>query len=98
MTTQNYLMVQNSVVSNIVFWDGNTDTWQPPKNAIMLVQDTTPAMVWEDVAVDEKVVDYILVEKIGAGAIGFTWNGTIATTNQPKPSIPIYPPEPEPIV
>jgi hypothetical protein len=34
---------------------------------------------------DKKITDWILVEEIGAGQINFTWNGTVCTTNEPKP-------------
>jgi len=83
-------MIPNStnVVENICLWDGNTNTWQPPANTTMLVQSTTPAMIWQPVVVDGVTTDYILVESIGSGGIGFTWNGTVVTTNQPKPAIP----------
>lgn len=87
---QNYLMVNEStnVVDNICIWDGNTETWQPPSGFLMLVQATTPAMVWDTVVVDGKIVDYVLKDEVGEGQIGFTWNGTVCVTNQPKPSIP----------
>jgi hypothetical protein len=88
MTTQNYLMIENSIVNNIVVWDGNTQTWTPPSDATMLVQATTLAMVWVPVIVDEKITDYVLAERLGEAQIGFTWNGTVCTTNQPKPTIP----------
>jgi hypothetical protein len=87
MTTQNYLVVENNVVTNLVVWDGNTQTWTPPANAIMLVQATTPAMVWEATVVDGVITAWNLVEEMGAGAIGFTWNKTVLTTNQPQPII-----------
>ena len=88
MTTQNYLIVENNIVTNDVVWDGNTETWQPPTDSIQLIQNTTLAMIWEPVVVDNKVTDYVLVEQIGAGAIGFTWDGSVLTTDQPKPVIP----------
>lgn len=90
MTTQNYLMVQANIVTNICVWDGNTNTWQPPANAIMLVQADTQALIWEAIVVDGKITDYVLVEILGAGEIGFTWNTItkILTTNHPKPVIP----------
>jgi hypothetical protein len=91
MTTQNYLVVESSVVTNIVVWDGDTNTWQPPADATMLVQATTPAMVWEAVLTDGKITGYQLVEQIGAGQIGFTWNGTVLTTNKPEPAVPTQP-------
>jgi hypothetical protein len=84
MTTQNYLIIENNVVTNIVLWDGDTNTWQPPQDSIYLAQATTPAMIW--------VFDYTtspytsqLEEVIGAGNIGFTWDGTVLTTNIPQP-------------
>lgn len=84
MTTQNYLIIESNVVTNNVVWDGNPDTWQPPANSIQLVDATTPAMVWR---VNSENTDYVLEEQLGAGDIGFTWNGSILTTNEPKPKI-----------
>jgi len=87
MTTQNYLVIENNVVINCVVWDGNVNTWSPPIDAIMLVQATTPCMVWEPVIVNEKTVDYQLIELIGAGTIDDTWDGSVLTTDLPKPAI-----------
>lgn len=84
-----YLMINEStnVVDNTCLWDGNPDTWQPPANTLMLIQDTTPALVWE---LTEDKKDWVLVEEIGVGQIGFTWNPTtqVLTTNEPKPPTP----------
>jgi hypothetical protein len=91
MTIQQYFVVEENVVTNSVIWDGNTQTWTPPADATMLISATTPAMIWEAVVVDNKVTDYILVKQIGAGNIGFTWDGFVLTTNQPKPAIPVQP-------
>lgn len=85
MTIQNYLIIESNVVTNNVVWDGNPDTWQPPANSIQLVDATTPAMVWR---VNSENTDYVLEEQLGAGDIGFTWNGSILTTNEPKPPAP----------
>jgi hypothetical protein len=93
MTTQNYLMVQNNVVTNVCVWDGDTNTWQPPTDATMLVESTTIAMIW---AYPEGASDYVLVPLEGQGAIGFTWDGTVLTTNEPKPETPPQP-IPQPI-
>ena len=87
MTIQNYLVIENNAVTNVCVWDGNTDTWTPPIDAIMLVQSTTPAMVWEKTKVDG-VITFNLVEQMGAGGVGFTWNGTVLTTNEPQPEVP----------
>ena len=91
MTTQNYLIVEAHIVTNNVVWDGDVNTWTPPADSIQLIQATTPAMIWEAVIVDNKITDYVLTEQIGAGSIGFTWDGTNCVTNEPKPEIPIQP-------
>jgi hypothetical protein len=90
MTIQEYLMVDKStnIVYSTCMWDGDTNTWQPPANTLMLATATTPAMVWEPVIVDDKITDYVLTEEIGAGSIDFTWNGIAVVTNLPKPPIP----------
>jgi hypothetical protein len=87
MTTQNYLMIQENVVTNLCVWDGNTQTWQPPADATMLVAETTPTKVW---GLNESRTDYVLTDSIGDAGIGFTWDGSVATTNQPKPDAPKF--------
>ena len=88
MTTQNYLVVENNVVSNVCVWDGDINTWTPPSDATMLIQADTNAMVWE---LNTDKTAYVLTEKVGAGAIGFTWDGSVLTTNEPQPENPIQP-------
>jgi len=88
MTIQNYLIIESDVVTNLCVWDGDTNTWTPPVDSIALVQATTPAMVW---CLNPDETEYVLVEIIGAGGIGFTWNGSVLTTNEPKPEIPTTP-------
>ena len=83
MTIQNYLIVENNIVTNVCVWDGDINTWTPPSDATMLVQATTPAMVWR---LNTDNTDWVLTEVVGAGDIGFTWNGTVVTTNQLKPN------------
>jgi hypothetical protein len=82
MTTQNYLIIENNIVTNVVVWDGGSD-WTPPAESIQLIQATTPAMVWQ---LNNGV--YSLVQIVGAGDIGFTWDGTVLTTNEPQPVVP----------
>ena len=96
MTIQNYLIVEADVVTNVVVWDGNPNTWQPPSDSIQLVQATTPALVWVAIP-SSSPTNYVLQEVIGAGSIGFTWNTTtqVLTTNEPKPQ-PIIPAENQP--
>jgi hypothetical protein len=88
MTIQNYLIIENNVVTNDVVWDGNAQSWTPPSDATMLVQSTTPAIVW---VWNNEQNDFVLSEIVGEGGIGFTWNGTILTTNEPKPEVPTPP-------
>jgi hypothetical protein len=91
MTIQNYLVVESNTVTNIVLWDGNVASWTPPEGATMLVKETTPANIWEPVwsqTTTPYVIDWVISEQVDAGGIGFTWDGTILTTNEPKPPIP----------
>ena len=86
-----YLIIEQNIVNNIVVWNGDTTQWTPPQGSIALIQATTPVMVWEPVFVDEQITDIVLAEVVGIGAIGFTWDGNVLTTNQPKPTIPTQP-------
>lgn len=88
MTSQNYLEIQNNVVQNVIVWDGNVLTWQPPPNTTMLLQNETIAIIWVAVYENNIIVDFVLTPVIGQGQIGFTWDGEKVTTNQPKPEIP----------
>ena len=88
MTTQNYLIIENNVVTNNVVWDGNTETWQPPINSVQVIDSTTPALVW---ILNADKSDWVLNEQMGAGDIGFTWNGSVLTINEPKPPVPVQP-------
>ena len=87
MTTKNYLIIEENIVTNIVDWDGNANIWMPPSGSIYLEQSTISAMVWTPVIVDNQITDWILTKQIGVGQIGFIWDGTVLTTNQPKPEI-----------
>lgn len=83
MTTQNYLIIQENVVTNVCLWDGDVNTWTPPAGATMLVQETTPTKIWGLVN-----NEYVLVDSIGDAGIGFTWDGTYCITNETKPTTP----------
>lgn len=78
-------MIQENVVTNVCLWDGNTETWTPPSDATMLVLATTPTKVWQ---LNTEQTEYVLTDSIGDADIGFTWDGSVATTNQPKPNVP----------
>jgi hypothetical protein len=84
MTIKNYLIIENNVVTNTVVWDGNPNTWQPPIDSIQLVLETTGAMLW---VLNTERTEFVLEEQLGAGSIGFTWDGSVLTTNEPKPEI-----------
>jgi hypothetical protein len=86
MAIKSYFIIESNVVTNNVAWDGNTQTWTPPLNSIQLEDEITPAMVWQ---INSDMDSYELVEVIGAGDIGFTWDGTVLTTNQPQPQVVI---------
>ena len=92
MTVQNYLQIQNNIVSNIIVWDGNLDTWTPPSDATMLIQADIYAWIWISVIDVEtkKITDWVLDKELGCGGVGFTYDLTTQTltTNEPKPSIP----------
>jgi hypothetical protein len=85
MTTQNYLMINQStnVVDNVCIWDGNPDTWPPPAGYLLLVQDYTLALIW---FWDKAIRDWVLAQQLGQGQIGFIWNGIECVTNEPKPA------------
>lgn len=83
--TQNYLIVEQNIVTNVVVWNGDTTQWTPPQGSIALVQATTLAKVWK-LDTSTTPATWKLVEVMGAGDIGFTWDGTVLTTNQPQPT------------
>ena len=87
MTTQNYCMVNEAtnICDNVVVWDGNPATWTPPAGYLMLVQAVTPAKTW---GWDTQTMTWVLVDDIGDGQIGFTWDGTYLITNEPQPTKP----------
>lgn len=88
MSNQNYCMVniETNICDNICVWDGNPDTWTPPAHYLMLIQTETLAKVWvwENAA-------WVLQEQLGAGSVGFTWDGTVLTTNEPLPAPLVQP-------
>jgi hypothetical protein len=86
MTIENYLIIENNVVTNIVVWDGDTQGWTPPVNSIQLPQAGVTALVWQ---LNADKTDYVLTEIVGATDSGFTWNGTVCTTNKPKPELTV---------
>ena len=90
MTTQNYLIIENNVVTNIVVWDGNPATWTPPANSTQIVKETVTTKLWKSFpnTIDgQTVIDWELVENQAVAEVGFTWDGAVLTTNEPKPAV-----------
>lgn len=95
METKWYLLVkeETDIVKLSLLWDGNLDTWQPPAGYILLERDITPILVWK---LDKNVTpnEYVLSEEMIsdnmsiASFLGSVWNGSVLTTNQPKPELP----------
>lgn len=83
---QNYLIIEQNIVTNLVLWNGDTSQWTPPQGSIALIQSTTLAKIWQ---LNSTYTDWELVEIMGVGAIGFTWDGSVLTTNEPKPPAPV---------
>ena len=78
----NYLIIENNLVTNICVWDGDVNSWQPPSEAITLIAETTPTKIWN---LDLELKDYVLVDSIGNASIGFTYDGSVCITNEEKP-------------
>ena len=85
MAHKDYLVIQNSVVTNVVLWSGDVQEWAPPSDATMLLRDEVTALVWQ--ATGSTADDWELREVLGAGGVGFTWDGSILTTDQLKPTV-----------
>jgi hypothetical protein len=81
---ENYLIIEDNVVTNICVWDGKTETWTPTEGAVAVPQATAKAMIW---VWDEDTQTVELKEVIGAVGVGFTYDGVKFTTNLPKPSV-----------
>lgn len=90
MSTQNYCMINvgTNVCDNVVLWDGNSETWNPPADYLLLAQATVPSYVW---ILNSDETEWVLGSEIGQGQIGFTWDGTALTTNAEKPPTPVLP-------
>jgi hypothetical protein len=88
MTVQNYFIIENDVVTNNVLWDGDTNTWMPPANSIQLVASEVPAITW---MLKSDRSGFELVEEVGLGSIGFTWDGSVLHTHESEPVLPAQP-------
>lgn len=84
--TNDYLIIEENVVTNEISWDGNVNDWTPPLGATVLLKSTTPSLIWQ---LNADKTDFVLIDCVGYVNIGFTWDGTVCTTNEPKPEIPV---------
>lgn len=50
MEAKRYAMILNNQVYNVSMWDGNLETWQPPQDGTVMVQDdwACPGDWWEE--------------------------------------------------
>ena len=39
-----YALIKNGIVTDMVLWDGNTDTWKPPVGTLTLAEDQAPGI------------------------------------------------------
>ena len=46
MTTQNYCIIENGVVTNVVVWDGDITGWQPAQGVTVLPQTGQEGVGW----------------------------------------------------
>jgi hypothetical protein len=80
---ESYFLINTSsnIVENTIDWDGN-NSWSAIDNYIVIPRNTTPAKVWLP---NEETRNFDLVTVVGAGDIGFIWNGTFLMTNKAQP-------------
>jgi hypothetical protein len=96
MEPKNYLLINllasPAVCENAIVWDGDVNKWKPEDGYLALPAETTVAADWSRNSVKEP---WALVDQIGAGRIGYTWDGQRLVTNQPEP-FPVAPTENQP--
>jgi len=79
---KNYLVIENGIVVNAVVWDGNTETWTPPENLILMAEDAAKVKGWSWNAGIKDWEAYV-ADNVQPG-IGFAWDGEFLI--QPKPA------------
>ena len=83
MSVQSYFLINttSNIVENTIDWNGE-DTWAVPDGYILVLRDAIPAKIWMP---NEETLNFDLVTVLGAGDIGFLWNGNELMTNQAQP-------------
>lgn len=84
MENKDYLMINKSTntVDNIFVWDGNKETWNVPDEYNVFLKEEVKAKIW---SYNDNIKDYEIVIKLGAGEIGYLFDGEFVKTNQEKP-------------
>jgi hypothetical protein len=72
------------ICENVIIWNGDKNIWNPPAGYILLLQKETLCHDWKW---NSNSSAWELTE-LGIGGIGFTWDGTKLTTNEPQPTEP----------
>jgi hypothetical protein len=86
---ESYLLINTQsnpqICDNIILWNGDVNIWTPPSDHIALQRDEVYCLEWNWNASSNT---WILVENLGTGQMGYTWDGTKLTTNEPQPTEP----------
>jgi hypothetical protein len=70
-------------VENIVEWDGNTATWQPPETHEAIYTEDKPTIDW---VWNPEINDYEQVESVGNVQFGEVWDGVkFVEVDKPEP-------------
>jgi hypothetical protein len=70
-------------VENIVEWDGNTATWQPPETHEAIYTEDKPTIDW---VWNPEINDYEQVETVGNVQFGELWDGVkFVEVDKPEP-------------
>jgi hypothetical protein len=80
---ESYFLINTTtnIVENTIDWNG-VDSWNVPDGYILVSRDSTPAKIW---LLNEETRNFDLVTVLGAGDIGFLWDGSELMTNQAQP-------------
>ncbi len=85
---KNYALVNitTNLVEKIVYWDGVSDIviYDLPEHYELILIEDKPAMVWDKVSGSNEIK---LVEVIGRGSQGMTWDGTKFSQDKNNPPV-----------
>lgn len=85
---KNYALVNtiSNLVEKIVYWDGISDIviYDLPESYELILIEDKPALVWDQISGTDSIG---LVEKIGLGSPGMTWDGIKFSQDQNNPPV-----------